>query len=81
MQSRRSAHDAPRDSLLRHDVGETVRPRAPELGHAIIVEVKELGAGRAGLVGGWVPPELGRALLLEPTPRPWPSSVLLGSGA
>ena len=41
-------HDAPRDSLLRPDVGETVRPRAPELGHATVVGEKVL---RAGLLG------------------------------
>ena len=42
-------HSAPRDSPLRPDVDETVRPRAPELRHAVVVEKEVL---RAGLLGG-----------------------------
>ena len=77
-------HDAPRDSLLRPDVNETVRPRAPELRHAIVVEEEVL---RAGLLGGgftrnsavnfvsYPPPGPGHAL------SPWGGVVLtLGQG-
>ena len=53
--------------------GETVRPRASELRHEIVVEEEVLSAR---LLGEWVPPQLGRVLLVVPTPRPWPSSVL-----
>ena len=69
-------HDAPGDSLMRPDAGETVRPRAPELRHTVVVV--EAVLPRAGLRGGWVLPELGRVLLLEPTSRSWPSSVPVG---
>ena len=50
-------HDAPRDSLLRPDVDETVRPRAPELRRAVVVEVE---VPRAGLLLGG-----------PPRPLPW----------
>ena len=43
-------HDVPRDSLLRPDASEAIRPRAPELRHAVVVV--EVEVPRAGLLGG-----------------------------
>ena len=69
-------HDSPRDSLLRPDTREAVRPRAPELRHAVIVVEAEVP--RAGLRGGGCFRNVGRELHLVPTPWPWLSSVPVG---
>ena len=71
-------HAALRDSLLRSDVSETVRPGAPELRHAVVVEEAVL---RVGLLEG----EFVRNSAVQCTSRsssPAPaSSILVRSGA
>ena len=66
-------HDAPRDSLRR----QPVRPRAPELQHAIVVEEEVL---RAGLLGGGCLRNSTVYFFSNP-PRPLPSSGAVRCGA
>ena len=60
-------------SLLRTRRGcELVWCSALELQHAVVVVW--VVVPRAAVLGGWVLPELGRVVLLVPTPRSWPLS-------
>ena len=63
-----AGHDVPRDSLLRPDAGEAVRPRAAELWHAVIVVEEEVL--RAGLLGGGCFRNFAMWCISNPPPAP-----------